>query len=264
MADVENKALPEQEEHQKADQYGDTVLQELKEKAQNNLDRIGFVNAIDIIKAFSDKDRTGKYTTCMRISELQIDPSHPNNEREIEKVVTMEPLIKLEEANDYTTLILQYPSANEPELLRIWNVLEEFGAKRQENELDLDLIPTLQFSAVPMSLGGCYGMICTDPMFWTLQPVFPNETGCRQIRILFEEGNVLFLRDETFDVARIETEVKNRIAAEAYAETNRQLAEEQAEQDRKEHEEEMQKYRQRNKERGSFRSTSRENPKHMS
>lgn len=193
-------------------------VEALRIKAAENLERIGFVGIPDILSAFKDKNEKGQFTS---VAELKINYWDPANECiawSRSKVVTMAPEIKTEKAGGYTTLVLQFQSKDDPDLTRIWSVLTEYGESSATLSPEMPEIPVLDITAVPMSLGGKFGLVATDPVFWTLQPSVPFKTDCNQIRILFQPESVLFLRDDSFETDEIIAKVKSELASEKLAE----------------------------------------------
>lgn len=193
-------------------------VEALRIKAAENLERIGFVGIQDILSAFKDKNEKGQFTSVVELKINYWDPATERIAWSRSKVVTMAPEIKTERAGGYTTLILQFQSKNDPDLTRIWSVLSDYGKTLAELSSDMSEIPVLDITAVPMSLGGKFGLVATDPVFWTLQPSVPFETDCTQIRILFQPESVLFLRDDSFETDEIIAKVKSELASEKLAE----------------------------------------------
>lgn len=193
-------------------------VEALRIKAAQNLERIGFVGIQDILSAFRDKNEKGQFTS---VAEFKINYWDPVNKSIIwsrSKAVTMAPEMKMEKAGGYTTLILQFRAKDDPDLNRIWSVLTEYGKESAELSPEMAEAPVLDITAVPMSLGGKFGMVATDPLFWTLQPPVPFETDCTQIRILFQPESVLFLRDDSFETDEVIKKIKSELASEKLAE----------------------------------------------
>lgn len=217
-------------------------VEALRIKAAQNLERIGFVGIPDILTAFKDKNEKGQFTS---VAELEInywDPATESITLSRSRAVTMAPEIKIEKAGGYTTLILQFQSKDDPDLNRIWSVLSEYGKDSAELSPELSEVPVLDITAVPMSLGGKFGMVATDPVFWTLQPSVPFETNCNQIRILFQPESVLFLRDDSFESDEIIAKVKSELASEKLAEEALLRKKMQEEEFKKQHEAELSDY----------------------
>lgn len=217
-------------------------VEALRIRAAQNLERIGFVGIQDILAAFKDKNEKGQFTS---VTELRInfwDPATESITLSRSKTVTMAPEIKIEKAGGYTTLILQFQSKDDHDLNQIWNVLSEYGGDSAELSPELSEVPVLDIIAVPMSLGGKFGMVATDPVFWTLQPSVPFETSCNQIRILFQPESVLFLRDDSFESDEIVAMVKSELAGEKLAEEALIRKKMQEKEFEKKHEEELSDY----------------------
>lgn len=193
-------------------------VEALRIKAAENLERIGFVGIQDILEAFRDKNEKGQFTSVAELKINYWDPAKESIAWSRSKAVTMAPEIKIEKAGGYTTLILQFQLKDDPDLTRIWSVLSDYGKTLAELSSDIPEIPVLNITAVPMSLGGKFGLVATDPVFWTLQPSVPFETDCTQIRILFQPESVLFLRDDSFETNEIIAKVKSELASEKLAE----------------------------------------------
>lgn len=188
-------------------------ITELMEKAQENLMRIGFVNVKDIIESFSDRDRSGRHTTCLEIREEYWDPIEKKVCRSVSRATTTAPEIHILKSGDYTTVALQFDTYHS-DMNLIWNILEKFGDESKNITVLSDEIPVLVFTGVPMALGGQYGMVATDPRFWCIQPSIPTSQRCDQIRILFPPEAVVFLKDATINTEEIRNHVKSELAAE--------------------------------------------------
>lgn len=217
-------------------------VEALRIKAAENLERIGFVGIPDILAAFKDKNEKGQFTSA---AELKINYWDPAKERiawSRSKAVTMAPEIKTEKAGGYTTLILQFQSKDDPDLTRIWSILSEYGENVAELSSEMSEIPVLDITVVPMSLGGKFGLVATDPVFWTLQPSVPFETDCTQIRILFQPESVLFLRDDSFETDEVIAKVKSELASERLAEDAAIRKQMQEDEYKKQHENDIANY----------------------
>jgi len=215
----------------------------LQEKAAKNLERIGFVGAQDIIEAFKDKDNKGKWTTCVEVQIGYWDPVLKESVRSRSKFVTMNAEVKLEMAGGYTILILQFDYfSHQMELNRLWAVLSDYGADGVNITESSDEIPVLSITSVPMSLGGHFGMIATDPIFWTLQPDVPSSSVCNQIRVLYQPESVLFLRDDSFQTEEIIKKVKSELASGKIAQENAIQKKLREEEFKKQREEEIVEY----------------------
>lgn len=206
------------EEHENNLEPISDSVEALRIKAAENLERIGFVGIQDILTAFKDKNEKDQFTSVAELKINYWDPAKESIAWSRSKAVTMAPEIKMEKAGGYTTLILQFQSKDDPDLTRIWSVLSEYGENAAELSSDMSEIPVLDITAVPMSLGGKFGLVATDPVFWALQPSAPFETDCTQIRILFQPESVLFLRDDSFETDEVIAKVKSELASEKLAE----------------------------------------------
>lgn len=217
-------------------------VEALRIKAVQNLERIGFVGIQDILAAFKDKNEKGQLTSVAELKINYWDPATESSSISLTKAVTMAPEIKIEKAGGYTTLILQFKSKDDPDLNRIWSVLSEYGEDSAELSPEMSEVPVLNITAVPMSLGGKFGMVATDPVFWILQPSVPFEMTCNQIRILFQPESVLFLRDDSYESDEIIAKVKSELAADKLAEEALLRKKMQEEEFKKQHEVELSAY----------------------
>lgn len=194
-------------------------LEELKEIALHNLNRLGVVNADDIINAFRDTDSHGQHTTCLELKQEYWDPVTGFPIRSQSLQVTLTPEIKLEEAGGYTTVLLQYDNPDF-EINQVWGTLTQYGEKSVHVNAESTEVPVLTLTVVPMSLGGQYGMIASNPIYWNLQPSTPIQKEYNQIRLLFTPDTVLFIRDASLNTEEVEKEVKASLAAERVREEN--------------------------------------------
>ena len=195
-------------------------LAALREKAVENLSRIQLVNVRDILNAFKDKDHLGRFTTSLEIKTEYwgLQTNMPSRSRS--RIATLTPEIQLESAGGYLTLILQF-GRHHPDINRIWNVLTSYGEESLKASAAPREIPVLTFTAVPLSLGGNFGMVATDPVFWCLQPSSPFEEHVSQIRILFQPEGVMFMMDHSFQTDEVIARVKSELASEQLAEVGR-------------------------------------------
>lgn len=204
-------------------------LEELLKNASENLDRIGYVNVADIIEAFKTRDRAGRLITSIEIRQEYWSAASGEVVKSYKKIVTLTPEIRMEEAGGYTTLILHFENCRHRDMNLIWNILSAYGKDSQEVTQDSELVPVLMVSAVPLSLGGQYGMVATDPIFWCLQPSDPYFEGVNQIRILFPPEGVIFLNNPAANSAEVMEGVKKELAGERLIETEREKQEQEKE-----------------------------------
>lgn len=60
--------------------------------------------------------------------------------------------------------------AGNPEMNRMWHLMEDYGKEQAALSPDADEIPVMSITVVPMLLGGQYGMVAHDPIFYHIQP----------------------------------------------------------------------------------------------
>ncbi len=80
-------------------------------------------------------------------------------------MITMEPEVHLEQSGGYTTVVLQFANGRNPEMNRMWHLMEDYGKEQAALSPDADEIPVMSITVVPMLLGGQYGMVAHDPIF---------------------------------------------------------------------------------------------------
>ena len=107
---------------------------------------------------------------------------------------------------------------------RMWHLMEDYGKEQAALSPDADEIPVMSITVVPMLLGGQYGMVAHDPIFYHIQPsdAMVSMEYCDQLRIVFEPESVAFLRDDSFVSADVLETVKRELAAEQMAEDARE------------------------------------------
>lgn len=219
-------------------------LEQLNEQVQENLRKLdGLPGAHDILNAFKATDSRGKRMTVTEFRKSFFNVAANEATHGYAIMATMEPAVSLEQCGGYTTVVLKFDYARNPEMNRIWHMLEDYGTEQAELEPDAEEIPVLSITVVPMLLGGQYGMVAHDPIFYHMQPSDAMQDYCDEIRIVFEPDSVAFLRDESFTSEGVVEEVKRELAAEKLqAEEKAKLeAEENAYQERRNHE--LEEYR---------------------
>lgn len=224
-------------------------LAALQEKAAENLSRIKLVNVRDILNAFKDKDHLGRFTTSLEIKTEYWDIQTNQSTRSRSRIATLAPEIQLESAGGYLTLILHFGNRRHPDMNRIWNVLTSYGEESLKACVATREIPVLTFTAVPLSLGGNFGMVATDPVFWCLQPSSPFEEHVSQIRILFQPEGVMFMMDRSFQTDEVIAKVKSELASEQLNEAGRLQKELEQKAFQKEREEKVAEYLERSRNR---------------
>lgn len=214
----------------------------LQERAVENLNRIKLVNVQDIIHAFKDKDHLGRFTTSLEIKTDYWDTQTVTQTRSLSRIATMAPEIRLESAGGYITLILQFSNRRHPDMNRIWSIFSSYGEEVGNAGSLSHEVPVLTINAVPLCLGGNFGMVATDPVFWCLQPSSPLEEQVSQIRILFQPEGIMFLVDHSFQSDEVIAKVKSELASECLAEASRLQKELEQTAYREEQEEKMAQY----------------------
>ena len=187
-------------------------LTALQLKATDKLEDIGFIGIHDIIEAFKDRDVNGRLTTVIELAIDYWDLNQESISYRRSQIATMLLQVMVETAGEFTTVILQSAEHIPTDMQQIWNILCNYGSDNISSTEESEL-PVLNIAAVPMSLGGHFGMIAMDPVYWCLQPASPVDTICNQIRILFLPETVLFLRDESFVTEEAIAKVRAEFAA---------------------------------------------------
>lgn len=160
-------------------------------------------------------------------------------------MISMDPEVHLEQSGGYTTVVLQFANGRNPEMNRMWHLMEDYGKEQAALSPDADEIPVMSITVVPMLLGGQYGMVAHDPIFYHIQPsdAMVSMEYCDQLRIVFEPESVAFLRDDSFVSADVLETVKRELAAEQMAEDAREKVQQEEESFKQAREKEMEEYR---------------------
>lgn len=122
------------------------------------------------MQAFQLKDDTGKRMTVIDIKKNFFDLTKNQAAHGYSIMTTMEPMVQLEQCGGYITVVLKFDYARNPEMDRLWHLLEDYGREQAELSPTETEIPVLSLSVVPMLLGGQCGMIAHDPIFYHMQP----------------------------------------------------------------------------------------------
>ena len=110
--------------------------------------------------------------------------------------------------------MLQDDEPDSSDMERFWTVFTEYGKSAVSGDDSHGEVPVITLTAVPMTLGGNYGMIAVDLIYYTLQPSGPSDTACSQIRLLYQPESVLFLKDDRFCTEETIAKVKSELAGE--------------------------------------------------
>lgn len=214
----------------------------IKKKAAENLEMIGLIGTEHIIDAFKDRDGFNRLTTAVEFKTTYWNPVSQEIIWSRSDLVSLEAEIILANGGGFVTLILQFMVPDNRDLNCMWSVLEDYGRRIQKLSSDNLEIPVIGISVVPMSLGGNYGMLATDPIFWHLQPEHPYDEACTQIRILFQPESVIFLRDESFESNEVIAKIKSEFAAKKLSEEARIQKQIQDQEFKRQHGAEMAEY----------------------
>ena len=221
-------------------------IEQLKKRAQENLDRIGGIpGAQDILKAFTERDEAGRLMTIVEFRKSFFSLEKNAATHGYSAMISMDPEVHLEQSGGYTTVVLQFANGRNPEMNRMWHLMEDYGKEQAALSPDADEIPVMSITVVPMLLGGQYGMVAHDPIFYHIQPsdAMVSMEYCDQLRIVFEPESVAFLRDDSFVSADVLETVKRELAAEQMAEDAREKVQQEEESFKQAREKEMEECR---------------------
>ena len=231
------------------------LVESLMKQAGQRLEAIGLVGMEHIIEAFKDQDEKGRRLTSIEIREDDWDVEKGELLCSRSKAVSMGIEVQLEKSGGYTTVVLQFDDPDSSDMERFWTVFTEYGKSAIKSDGSEGEIPVITLTAVPMTLGGNYGMIAVDPIYYTLQPAGPSETVCSQIRLLYQPESVLFLRDDSFQTEEAIGKVKSELAGARMAEEAWFKKELEKEAFKKQREQEMARYLEGRRNSHSFRSS---------
>lgn len=214
----------------------------LRSRAVRNLKQIGIPGINEILAAFGDTDDQNHNLTIaeFRLNYLDLEQGEVTHSQSM--LLTMSPVITLEKTGAYHTIVLTFPQKKSGEMNRLWSLLSDYGAEMAQFDVNSGEVPFIGMTVIPMTLGGQYGMVASDPIFYHLQPSSPMEDYCNQIRLLFAPESVMFLRDDSFKSDEVLETVKMELAAERINEEALVKEQLEAEEFQKEHEKEMQEY----------------------
>lgn len=245
MVEMKDMIQSDTETEMKPGKITSDPMSSIEKKAVEKLQELGFISINDIIDAFKDRDDEGHLTTVVEIAIDFWDLPEEKIAYRRSKIVTIALQVTIEKAGDFTTVILNAPDYIPLDAQKVWGTLCEYGLENMRAEAENEM-PVLTLTAVPMSLGGNYGMVAMDPIFWNLQPSTPDSV-CNQIRLLFTPETVMFLRDNSFITDEVIAQVKSELAAEklgAEARIRKQIEDEEF---KKNKEAEIADFRQRNR-----------------
>lgn len=193
------------------------LAKSLMEQARQNLKSLGSIGMEHIIEAFKDRDENGHRMTSLEIREDDWDMETGEILRSRPKAISMSAEVQLEKSGGYTTVVLQFDDPDSSDMERFWAVFTEYGKSAASGDDSHGEVPVITLTAVPMTLGGNYGMLAVDPIYYTLQPSEPSEAACSQIRLLYQPESVLFLNDDRFCTEETIAKVKSELAGERLA-----------------------------------------------
>ncbi len=215
----------------------------LRNRAAQKLKQIGIPGTNDILDAFHDKDDQEHSLTVVDIQLNYLDLTQEEVTHSKSIMLTMNPEVIVEKTGSYNTVALQFPKKKSAEINRLWSLLSDYGTEMAQFDVSAGEMPIISITVIPMTLGGQYGMVASDPIFYHLQPSSPMEDYCDQIRLLFAPESVMFVRDDSFKSDEVLATVKMELASERLNEEAIIQAQLEKEEFEKEHEKEMQEYR---------------------
>lgn len=214
----------------------------LRSRAAQKLRQIGIPGINDILGAFCDKDDQGRNLTIVDVQLNYLDLTQGEVTHSKSILLTMTPEVTMEKTGSYNTVVLQFPKKKSAELNRLWALLTDYGTEMAQFDVSVGEMPLIGITVLPMTLGGQYGMIATDPIFYHLQPSSPMEDYCDQIRLLFAPESVMFVRDDSLKSEAVLATVRMELASERINEEALIQMQMEKEEFEKEHEKEIQEY----------------------
>jgi hypothetical protein len=164
----------------------------------------------EIVAASIGKTDDGKPKSAITISDIsyndETDESHENG-----VFSSYNPIVNIQEYPEYVRVDLTFKSSLDTELRTIWALLEKYGKELNDYTIENPIVPLLSLTILPVAFNGKYFSVCTNPLFWALQPLYPD-APVDTIRILFEIENYQFVEGEEFDLEKIDREIEEEVA----------------------------------------------------
>lgn len=133
------------------------------------------------------------------------------------KATFMRANFKFERYGDVLTVDIYFQNANDSNLLRCYQLLQENTQKLQQLNEKSDVYPTIQFSFIPIELKGKYHVVMANPIAWELCSDNLKELPTR-IRITFMVDDILGFQNHDLNYNAIVAEIKARERQEAFYE----------------------------------------------
>lgn len=201
------------------------LIKEVIDYSDQKLEQIGFVNVPDIVDAMHDKDSSGHLLTAIEVRRSTHDVETMEQLSSTELLTTLKGECFVSSSGSFFTLAIRYDK-QDYEIERLWNYMEEYGQENIRFDQYSKEFPVITFTVVPFSLGGSYSMVAFDPIFWTLQPARPSDEEPHEIRMMFDNDNVMFIQLPYLESGKMFEELKKEVAGERYTETMRAQDEE--------------------------------------
>ena len=217
-------------------------LKQTMARAQENLSAKAEFSASDIVTAFEDKDLQGRSLTACSFVVQYFDTATAEMTHSRTLMTTMNCEVEAYNENRYTSLAFTFPDRS-GDLIRLWDLLEDFGKKLMVEPDDEQEYPVLAIFVTPLTLGGNYFCLASGPVFHCLQSDSVERPYCNQIRLMFAPETVTFLHDSNINTEDMVRSINVEFAARKLADEQRAKKKAEEEAYQKAHEEEIAAYR---------------------
>ena len=118
------------------------------------------------------------------------------------------PQINLMRTGEAIIIDFIFRNKTDTDMRAIWSLLNKYG-RNFDNAMKVSsaTIPVFRFTIVPVKYEARFGILCTSPMYWALEPETPT-SDINTIRVVFGIDNVVFQESEGYNLTEIEADIQ--------------------------------------------------------
>jgi hypothetical protein len=162
-----------------------------------------------IVSECCGKDDSGMPKAAITVSS-EMWSTISNASRSIAQQSSNKPTVQIYKHFEFVQIDLKFMSYVDNDLKVLWNTLEKYGTALNSIDGACKEVPFLSLTIVPLIEQGSYYIICTNPVFWALQPERPGQYA-NTIRLYFRSEDMGFYESDDIDMNEIEASAQRAI-----------------------------------------------------
>lgn len=162
-----------------------------------------------IVTSSCGKDASGHPKAAITLG-IEMWTLKNNTSRNVATYSSNKPVIDIQKHYDFIQIDMQFASKIDNDLKVLWSHIERFGKTLDGINEGSREVPFFTLTIVPVEEQGGYYIVCTNPIFWCLQPAKPG-MDANVLRMQFRSEDVGFFESDDIDMYEIEANVQRSL-----------------------------------------------------